>query len=72
MGGIMARTGGGTQSEPRTSFRLLPDCQTFAGEPEKDPILGMFSDDPGLVDEIVEEALKIREERPWRLPPGES
>jgi hypothetical protein len=50
----------------------LPDCQTFAGEPEKDPILGMFSDDPGLVDEIVEEALKIREERPWRLPPGES
>jgi hypothetical protein len=37
----------------------------------KDPILGMFSDAPDLLDEVVEEAMKIREERPWRLPAGE-
>lgn len=37
----------------------------------KDPILGMFSDAPELLDEVVEEAMKIREERPWRLPAGE-
>jgi hypothetical protein len=35
------------------------------------PIMGMFSDAPELLDEVVEEAMKIREERPWRLPPGE-
>jgi hypothetical protein len=32
----------------------------------------MFRDDPGLIDEVVEEAMKIREERPWRRPAGES
>lgn len=35
------------------------------------PVMGMFSDAPELLDEVVEEAMKIREERPWRLPPGE-
>lgn len=39
--------------------------------PDHDPILGMFRDDPDLVDVIVEEAMTIRETRPWRLPPGE-
>jgi hypothetical protein len=28
-------------------------------------------EDAEVLDEIVEEAMKIREERPWRLPPGE-
>ena len=42
-----------------------------AGMPEGDPIAGMFRDDRGLIDEIVEEAMTIREERPWRLPAGE-
>lgn len=42
-----------------------------ASQPVKDPILGMFSDDAQLLDEVVEEAMKIREERPWRLPAGE-
>ena len=42
-----------------------------ASPPVKDPILGMFSDDAQLLDEVVEEAMKIREERPWRLPAGE-
>jgi Arc/MetJ-type ribon-helix-helix transcriptional regulator len=41
------------------------------GVPAKDPILGMFRDDPELIDQIVAEAMRIREERPWRLPAGE-
>jgi hypothetical protein len=28
-------------------------------------------EDAELLDEIVEEGMKAREERPWRLPPGE-
>lgn len=44
---------------------------TAAMNPGMDPILGMFGDDPQLIDEVVEEAMKIREERPWRLPVGE-
>ena len=39
--------------------------------PLENPIMGMFSDAPELLDEVVEEAMKIREERPWRLPIGE-
>lgn len=35
------------------------------------PVMGMFSDAPDLLAEVVEEAMKIREERPWRLPAGE-
>lgn len=42
-----------------------------ASPPVKDPILGMFRDDAQLLDEVVEEAMKTREERPWRLPAGE-
>lgn len=42
-----------------------------ASPPVKDPILGMFGDAPDLLDEVVEEAMTIREERPWRLPAGE-
>jgi Arc/MetJ-type ribon-helix-helix transcriptional regulator len=39
--------------------------------PAEDPILGMFQDDTDLIDEVVEDAMRIRESRPWRLPPGE-
>ncbi|WP_165067629.1 hypothetical protein [Paludisphaera rhizosphaerae] len=39
--------------------------------PLENPIMGMFRDAPDLLDEVVEEAMKIREERPWRLPAGE-
>jgi len=42
-----------------------------AASPATNPVMGMFSDAPDLMDEVVEEAMKIREERPWRLPPGE-
>ena len=36
-----------------------------------DPWLGSMRDDADLLDEIVEDAMKIREERLWRPPPGE-
>jgi hypothetical protein len=39
--------------------------------PVANPIMGMFSDAPELLDDVVEEAMKIREERPWRIPAGE-
>jgi hypothetical protein len=39
-----------------------------AGSPVANPINGMFSDAPELLDEVVEEAMKIREGSPWRLP----
>lgn len=42
-----------------------------AASPATNPVMGMFSDAPDLLDEVVEEAMKIREERPWRLPAGE-
>lgn len=42
-----------------------------AASPVANPIMGMFSDAPELLDEVVEEAMKIREECPWRLPSGE-
>jgi Arc/MetJ-type ribon-helix-helix transcriptional regulator len=36
-----------------------------------DPLLGSWREDADLLDEIVEHAMKVREERPWRLAPGE-
>jgi hypothetical protein len=35
-----------------------------------DPFRGMFADDPELIEEIVEEAMRAREERPFRGPDG--
>ena len=40
-------------------------------QPTPDPWLGSMRADAAMLDEIVEEAMKIREERPWRLLPGE-
>jgi Arc/MetJ-type ribon-helix-helix transcriptional regulator len=45
--------------------------ESAAAPPTPDPWLGSMREDAELLDEIVEEAMKIREERPWRLPPGE-
>jgi Arc/MetJ-type ribon-helix-helix transcriptional regulator len=39
-------------------------------QPPVDPLLGAWRDDADLLDEIVEHAMKVREERPWRLAPG--
>ncbi len=35
--------------------------------PARDPLLGLFADEPELMDEIVESAMKDRETRPLRL-----
>jgi Arc/MetJ-type ribon-helix-helix transcriptional regulator len=40
-------------------------------QPPADPLLGAWREDADLLDEIVEHAMKVREERPWRLAPGE-
>jgi Arc/MetJ-type ribon-helix-helix transcriptional regulator len=40
-------------------------------QPPADPLLGAWREDAELLDEIVEHAMKVREERPWRLAPGE-
>jgi hypothetical protein len=42
-----------------------------AADPPADPLLGAWREDADLLDEIVERAMKVREERPWRLAPGE-
>jgi hypothetical protein len=34
-------------------------------------LIGALRDDAGLLDQAVEHAMKVREERPWRLDPGE-
>ena len=36
-----------------------------------DPLIGALREDADLLDEIVEHAMKVREERPWRKAPGE-
>jgi hypothetical protein len=33
--------------------------------------IGALRDDAELLDQAVEHAMKVREERPWRLAPGE-
>ena len=40
-------------------------------QPPADPLLGAWREEADLLDEIVEHAMKVREERPWRLTPGE-
>jgi hypothetical protein len=45
--------------------RQLPALASGSG------LIGALRDDPGLLDQIVDHAMKVREERPWRLPAGE-
>ena len=33
--------------------------------------IGAMRDDAELLDQAVAHAMKVREERPWRIPPGE-
>jgi Arc/MetJ-type ribon-helix-helix transcriptional regulator len=56
----------------REALRQFQEVQgPAAAPPTPDPWLGSMREDAEMLDEIVEEAMKIREERPWRLPPGE-
>ena len=34
-------------------------------------LIGALRDDAELLDQAVEHAMRVREERPWRLAPGE-
>jgi hypothetical protein len=34
-------------------------------------LIGALREDADLLDEVVEHAMKVREQRPWRLAPGE-
>lgn len=45
--------------------RPLPPTADF------DPLLGSMSDHAELMDEIVEDAMRHREQQPWRLTAGE-
>jgi Arc/MetJ-type ribon-helix-helix transcriptional regulator len=56
----------------REALRQLQKVQgPGTAQPTPDPWLGSMREDAEMLDEIVEEAMKMREERPWRLPPGE-
>jgi hypothetical protein len=33
-------------------------------------VIGAWREDAGLLDQIVDHAMKVTEERPWRLPVG--
>jgi len=39
--------------------------------PSADPLLGSMSDHAELMDQIVEDAMRHREQQPWRLSTGE-
>jgi hypothetical protein len=42
-----------------------------AGSPPDLGLIGALRDDADLLDQAVEHAMRVREERPWRLSPGE-
>ena len=42
-----------------------------SAEPSPDPLLGLMQDHAELMDEIVEDAMRHREQQPWRLNAGE-
>jgi Arc/MetJ-type ribon-helix-helix transcriptional regulator len=49
----------------RRQQRPVPVSGSSAG------LIGALRDDAELLDQAVEHAMKVREERPWRLSPGE-
>jgi hypothetical protein len=50
-------------------MKSLPTSAVAEASP--DPLLGAWRDDADLLDDIVEHAMKVREQRPWRLAAGE-
>jgi Arc/MetJ-type ribon-helix-helix transcriptional regulator len=55
------------QEISQKSVEAKPDLSTTS----PDPLLGAWRDDADLLDEIVEHAMKNRQERPRRLSPSE-
>jgi hypothetical protein len=52
----------------RTLEELIQEIISQLGEAEaaSDPFLGMFAHEPELVDQVIESAMKAREEHPLR------
>jgi Arc/MetJ-type ribon-helix-helix transcriptional regulator len=48
-----------------------PAASPRAGATTPDPVLGTMRDAADEMDEIVAEAMRLREQQPWRLSPGE-
>jgi len=44
---------------------------TNVSRPTDDPLLGSMKDHAELMDQIVEDAMRHREQQPWRLSTGE-
>ena len=44
--------------------------RTAAADTRQDPLLGLFGDDPELLDKLTQAALKAREEQPLRQVGG--
>jgi hypothetical protein len=44
---------------------------THVSRPDEDPLLGSMADHAELMDEIIEDAMRHREQQPWRLTTGE-
>lgn len=53
---------------------VLEDAQRHppvAASSSSQGLIGALRDDAELLDQAVEHVMKVREERPWRLTPGE-
>jgi Arc/MetJ-type ribon-helix-helix transcriptional regulator len=48
-------------------FRQHGTPQAAQAEEGHDPLLGLMSDHAELMDEIVEDAMRHREQQPWRM-----
>lgn len=47
----------------------LEAIRTYLGQLDvNEPLIGLFVDEPQLVDEITETAMQLRETSPWREP----
>ncbi len=62
---------------PEQMQRLYRELESKIGaaanvsRPIDDPLLGSMSDHAELMDQIVEDAMRHREQQPWRLSTGE-
>ena len=52
--------------------RMMPQQAAEMGELSPDPLMGIWQDYAEEMDEIVEQAMRNREQQPWRLPADEA
>lgn len=53
------------------AWRLFRQHRPSSAPASGQGLIGALRDDAELLDQAVEHAMKVREERPWRLAPGE-